>query len=216
MKNIYPSSKVMPYVYMGIHKTTRHIYIGYREANTLPSHLDIFEYRTSSKIVNPKFDEYEWYILAEFFDSNSAYDLEQKLIFENWNNPLLLNQNCQYGKRRFKPLLKHTEETCAKKSKSMLGKNTRARSYEVCQEISKSLSGRKLSETHRKNLSIRKQGTSNPNSKIYKFIDPLGNEYHVEGNLKSFCKQHSLSINGIINVIKGRTVVYKGWYARYK
>ena len=101
--NIYPSTQVRPYVYFGIHKVTKEIYLGYREANTKSSHIDIFEYRTSSKVVNPFFDEYDWYILAEFFNGNDAYDFEQQLIFENWNNPLLLNVNCRYGsKSRFK------------------------------------------------------------------------------------------------------------------
>ena len=52
---IYPSSKVLPYVYTCTHKESGKIYIGYRCANKLPSHLDLPKYRTSSKIVKPKF-----------------------------------------------------------------------------------------------------------------------------------------------------------------
>lgn len=100
--NIYPSTKVRPYVYFGYNPLTGEFYIGYREANTQPSHIDLFEYRTSSDIVIPIFDQMIWTILAEFEIGNDAYDFEQQLIYENWNNPLLLNEVCYYNKKRFK------------------------------------------------------------------------------------------------------------------
>jgi len=103
---IYTSEKVKPYVYMGTHRGTGEFYIGYREDNVRlnrPSHLDLFEYRTSSKVVNPNFDDYAWCIIAEFNSGNDAYDFEQELIFEHWNNSLLLNKNCHFSsKKRFK------------------------------------------------------------------------------------------------------------------
>lgn len=101
---IYTSTKVMPYVYLGIHKITKEFYIGYREANTIPSHLDLFKYRTSSTIVEPNFNEYDWYIVAEFYNGDDAYDFEQQLIYENWRDPLLLNEQyrLRHGKKRFK------------------------------------------------------------------------------------------------------------------
>ena len=100
--NIYPSTTVRPYVYMGIDLITREFYIGYREANTKPSHIDLFEYRTSSDPIKLRFDQMIWSILAEFEIGNDAYDFEQLSIFENWDNPLLLNQHCSYGHDRFK------------------------------------------------------------------------------------------------------------------
>ena len=57
----------LPYVYRLDHPTTGEFYIGYRSANKKPSHLDLPEYKTSSKIVNPRFEEFNWIILAEFF-----------------------------------------------------------------------------------------------------------------------------------------------------
>ena len=96
----------MPYVYIGIHKITGEIYVGYREKNVQlkrTSDVDLFLYRTSSKTVRPAFDEYDWYIIAEFFTGSDAYDFEQALIYEYWGNPLLLNKNCRHGsKSRFK------------------------------------------------------------------------------------------------------------------
>jgi hypothetical protein len=100
--NIYPSTKAMPYVYMCTHKETGNFYIGYRESNRLPSHLDFPFYKTSSTIVSNNFDNYDWIIIAEFFRGNDAYDAEQQLIFENWNSPLLLNKSCFFNKKRFK------------------------------------------------------------------------------------------------------------------
>jgi len=104
--NIYPfpSTKVRPYVYFGYNPVTGEFYIGYREANTKPSHLDLFEYRTSSKIVQPFFDQMIWTILAEFENGDDAFDFEQRLIGENWNNSLLLNKQYRLpnGRKRFK------------------------------------------------------------------------------------------------------------------
>lgn len=97
--NIYNSTRAMPYVYLCVHKTTGEFYYGYREHNvslSLPSTLDLPKYKTSSTTVGPKFDEYNWYIIAEFFDGLSAFEFEQDLICENWGNPLMLNK--QYRK----------------------------------------------------------------------------------------------------------------------
>lgn len=103
--NIY-SSKSMPYVYMCIHKETKKFYIGYRCANTIhnrPSHLDLPKYKSSNPEIKKNFNEYDWFIVAEFFHSDSAYDYEQQLIHDNWYNPLLMNKSCFYLKKRFKP-----------------------------------------------------------------------------------------------------------------
>jgi hypothetical protein len=89
----------MPYVYLCTHKETGEFYYGYREHNvslSLTSTEDFPSYRTSSKIVNPNFDQYDWYIVAEFFDGLDAFEFEQHLISENWGNPLMLNK--QYRK----------------------------------------------------------------------------------------------------------------------
>jgi hypothetical protein len=89
---------------MGTHKITGEIYIGYREINTVPSHLDLPKYKTSSKTVKPIFNEFNWIIVAEFFTGDDAFDTEQKLIAEQWNNPDLLNQHYRLssGKKRFR------------------------------------------------------------------------------------------------------------------
>lgn len=99
---IYKSTRVSPYVYMCVHKETSQFYIGYREVNKVPSDIDLPKYKSSSKDVKPNFQEYEWKIIAEFSTGNDAYDFEQQLIYENWDDPLLLNKNCQFKKGRWK------------------------------------------------------------------------------------------------------------------
>lgn len=98
----HTSTKPMPYVYIGTHSITGEVYIGYREKNVKlnrPSDIDLLMYRTSSKVVRPKFDEFNWQVIAEFMSGNDAYAFEQQLIHEHWGDPLLVNQSCHYGKK---------------------------------------------------------------------------------------------------------------------
>lgn len=103
--NIYPSLKSAPYVYICIHKETNEFYIGYRYKNVATnttSDKDFPEYKTSSKQVKPHFEMFNWFIIAEFFNDEDAYDFEQQLIYEHWDHPLLLNKSCQHQQKRFK------------------------------------------------------------------------------------------------------------------
>ena len=133
---IYNSTKVYPYVYICIHKITREFYIGYREKNKIPSDKDFPKYKTSSANIKNNFDEYEWTIIAEFFQGDDAYDFEQYTIFQNWNNPLLLNKNCQYGKSRFKSPKSMSAETKEKISKAHTG-NPKSPAHKVALKLAK-------------------------------------------------------------------------------
>lgn len=82
-----------PYVYRLDNPITGEFYIGYRKANKVPSSIDLPRYRTSSKIVKPRFDEFNWTILAEFFDADSALTFEQQLIRDNIHDLKCLNGN---------------------------------------------------------------------------------------------------------------------------
>lgn len=93
---------ILPYVYFATNRITREFYIGYRKANKEPAHIDFPKYKTSAKQVKDNFDQFDWYIVAEFFDAESAYDFEQQLIHENLDNPLIINRSCFHGKRHFK------------------------------------------------------------------------------------------------------------------
>ena len=109
------TTKILPYVYKLTHKITSKFYIGVRWVNIYPSGLDLgIRYKTSSKYVKPVFEEFNYEIVAEFFNHEDAIDFEQQSIAENWNNPLLLNKAIQVTKK-FR-CTGHSEETKAKMS----------------------------------------------------------------------------------------------------
>lgn len=81
-----------PYVYKCTHKETGRFYIGYRKANKLPAYLDLgIHYFTSSREVKKDFKNYIFEIISEHNCPYIAYETEQAHIFQNRNNPLLIN-----------------------------------------------------------------------------------------------------------------------------
>jgi hypothetical protein len=172
----YTSEQVRPYVYMGIHKITGEIYVGYREANTLPSHLDLYQYRTSSKVVKPNFDEYDWFIIAEFSNGNDAYDFEQSLILEHWENSLLLNGYCHKQGKRFKRNFQ-TEETKRKISEKAKGRTLTA---EHKQKVSAGGKGKLRSENTKQKM--RKPKSESHKSNMKKYHQEL-KEYSIKNGI---------------------------------
>jgi len=159
--SIYTSEKTLSYVYRLDNPITGEFYFGYRSANKKPSHQDLPKYKTSSKLVKSRFGEFDWTILAEFFIDEDAYDFEQLTIFENWNNPLILNNSCYYGKARLRNN-GHSEETKAKMSASHTGK---AHSVEHRANLSVSNTGKtRTVETKAKMSSSRKGRCMPPTS----------------------------------------------------
>ena len=113
---------VLPYVYKCIHKETGEFYIGSRCNNKESSDIDVLKYKTSSKYVKPIFDQFDVFIIAEFFSGVDAYDFEQQLIYENWKHPLSLNRSCFYGKPRWSHTgTKRSDETKLKISRAKIG-----------------------------------------------------------------------------------------------
>ena len=84
--------KCQSYVYQLVDKITKNFYFGYRSNNKLPAEKDLgYYYFSSSSVISKKtFHNYEYFILEEFTDPADAYKEEQRLIYENWNNPRLL------------------------------------------------------------------------------------------------------------------------------
>jgi len=152
--NIYTSEKTLSYVYRLDNPITGEIYIGYREANKLPSHLDLPNYKTSSKYVKPRFEEFNRTILAEFFLGTDAYDHEQLTIYENWGNPLLLNKQHYYGKSKWK------SEPCSDETKTKISVANKGKpcSDETRLKLSIAGKGRKLSDEHKANISTAQKG----------------------------------------------------------
>lgn len=159
----------MPYVYMCVNKTTNEFYIGYRVKNVKlgkPSHIDFPEYKTSSKLVNPNFENFIWEIIAEFYEDTDAYDFEQYLIHQHWNNPLLLNEVCHFNGARFRntggiPCSDEKKRKIGAANKIKLTGITRSDEFKL--KTSKASTGRKhsqeskdkiakiVSEEHKKN-----------------------------------------------------------------
>jgi hypothetical protein len=119
--NIYHSTKTLPYVYYCEHKVTGEFYIGSRWANKQPSSIDFgTTYKTSSKVVKPRFDEFKWHIVAEFFNPDHALEFEHQLIWENWGDGLLLNKHCCHSGKLFK-CNGHTQATKIRMAASHTG-----------------------------------------------------------------------------------------------
>lgn len=157
MNNIYPSIKVRPYVYFGVNRITGQFYYGYREKNVQlnkPSHIDLFEYKTSSKNVRPIFDDFDWSILVECERGDDSFDIEQEMICEHWDNPLLLNKQYRLpnGKKRFKSKnrkgqgkgKKKPMRTAKHSAAISLAKQNKSKEekQEIANKISKTLTGR--------------------------------------------------------------------------
>jgi len=170
--NIYTSEKVLPYVYMCVNRHTNKVYIGSRTTKYQkdPSHIDIQKYKTSSSIVRPDFSNFDWIIIAEFFDKNDAYDFEQQLIFEQWQtskehslnkvhyfNKKRCNNFDAESRRKISHALMHrpvSEYTRRKISNSNIGKHNIHHTSEVKLKISIASKNRpQISEETRNKIS---------------------------------------------------------------
>lgn len=190
MTHIYASTKTVPYVYICTHLQTKEFYIGYREANTLPSHLDLPEYRTSSKVVHPFFENYEWLIVAEFMNGEDAYDFEQKLIQENWGDPLLINKQYRVNgtkKFRCRPIGKRDPRILMKIAESRR-KNKKPPTPEQIQNYSKGQKKRYQDSTDtaetREKKSVSHRGR-------YDIESPDGRKWTTDLGLKEFAEIHA-------------------------
>lgn len=129
--SIYQSTKVSPYVYQLTHKTTGQFYIGYREVNKVPSDQDLgFFYWTSSKKIDELgFENFDFQIIAEFFDGDSAWRQEQRIIEANIKNPLCLNGHfIKDGNNKFSFVGKfHSDKNKAKMLGRKVSDETRAK-----------------------------------------------------------------------------------------
>jgi hypothetical protein len=133
---------IYPYVYRLDHPETGEFYIGFRCGNKVSAEQDLgHKYFTSSKIVKPRFHEFNYQILAEFFNKEDAYTFEQELIIENWNDIKSLNGN--YTNNNKCVCIKHTNETKEKLRLSHLGKK---KSSEAIEKLKISLTGHTVSE----------------------------------------------------------------------
>jgi hypothetical protein len=226
-------NKVTPYVYLGTHKTDGRFYIGSRYTVKLklsPSD-DLVLYRTSSKIVKPIFDEFDWVILAQFLTPEAAFDFEQELIEQHWGDTLMLNRACYNGDNgRFMNGLQGkvlTEEHKQKLSNAKKGKPgtkwTDAHKLQHSADRKGKASNRpgfKHTEEHKLKMSIMQKGKVLKDEDILKWCkrfiitDPNGNVYDIL-NLNKFCRENGLTNSNMTYVAKGKYSNHKGWLCRY-
>jgi hypothetical protein len=166
--SIYPSTKVLPYVYWLNHKITGQFYIGYREANKLPADQDLPIYQTSSKKIKELgFENFDWKIVAEFFDGDSAYNFENHLIESYIKDPLCINGHYRKnGSNHFKRTGPHSAETKIKislaakfisqETRDKLATAGRNQSPEKRAKLSIAQTGRIYSEQSKQKMSAAK------------------------------------------------------------
>jgi hypothetical protein len=184
--NNYVSEQVLPYVYMCIHKYSNEFYIGSRWANKIPSHLDFPKYKTSSKKIKSSFDDFTWFIVAEFFNAGDAWDYEQQLIKENWDNDKLLN--CYFrinGKSQFRNKggynLSETTKNKMKKPKNKLSVEQSVRTKRE-NGVYQNMGGWKWSEESKRRGSVAQF--------IKNKKHPMTNE--AKTNLSNYNKNHGI------------------------
>ena len=109
-----------PYVYKGVNKTTKEFYIGARYSHSKHKRNPVDDlgivYYTSSKVVKPQFDQFNWEIVAQFSTKEDALEFEEQLISEHWGDPLLLNKN--KGGTRFHRPDNYVKKSYRKKDRS--------------------------------------------------------------------------------------------------
>lgn len=168
---------VLPYAYKLVHRETGQFYFGYRFKNKVRAELDLgIKYFTSSKIVKPKFYEFNFQVLAEFFDAADAYAFEQHLIEENFKNPLILNAHYhKNGGNHFLQKAPHSEES---KKKIGLASKNRPRTKEWQDKQRTSHLGKTHSQETKDKMSLARKGkikTPEHLAKISKALKGSGN-----------------------------------------
>jgi hypothetical protein len=142
---------ILPYVYRLTNRNTGEFYIGVRMKNKVRAEEDLgVEYFTSSRYVKPSFKEFETEIVAEFFDSDSAYWFEQSLIQENWKLAGILNKKYQ-KKRDGKNIFGYSEKCNTPEARAKIGNFFRgkSKSAEHNKKVGDAQRGRPFTEEHR-------------------------------------------------------------------
>lgn len=218
---IYTSERVLPYVYQCTHKETGKVYIGSRTSSKQkrPSHLDFPNYKTSSKIVNPNFDEFTWVILAEFFNPKDAYEFEHKMISDQWiiDKTQSLNQRCSHDKIAWNTIKRvYSSEERSKRSKKRKGKKHSQQSLERMRLIAESKRGVARDPEIIIKISQSKMGhevtmeTRLKLSKQYIVTSPEGELFNIY-NMTQFCRDHHLHCSAMCDVANGKRPHHKGW-----
>lgn len=203
---IYPSTKVLPYVYLLTHKITGQFYIGVRYANKVPSSEDLGNsYFTSSKYVKELgFENFELTIIAEFFTKDFALEFEAQIIKENWKyySIKLINKNYSGSILFNNNGKKFSNEIKQNMSKAQRGK---IRSEEAKKNYSDSMKSRFLQDPE--NLIFNRLGLNNQKNYILK--TPVG-EIIIIKSLRHFCQNNNLNDKTLKSAFLKNSKVIRG------
>lgn len=206
-------------MYRLTHKRTGEFYIGYREANKIPSHLDLPKYKTSStKVKKLGFENFDWIVIAHFFNGDDAWTFEQQLIAESFKDPLILNrQHRANGRKSFRYSGPRSDDTKSKMSAWQKGRTAKP---EEIERITKFNEIGSLSEEHKRKIGdgVRGFKRSDENkrklrehySQTWTVIHPDGNTETVV-NMKQFCLERGLDNSEMSKVARGKANIHKGF-----
>jgi hypothetical protein len=99
----------------------------------------------------------------------------------------------------------------SKTGKPNINGRGKKRTPETCRNIGKAKKGFKHSNKTKEKLKIINTGKTNGNAKKYILTSPEGKEIFLHGEFTKFCKENKLSYSGLINVIEGKRLNWKGW-----
>ena len=205
IKDIYSSSKILPYVYKGTHKITGQVYIGSRtnKHQKLPSHEDLgTKYFTSSKKVKALgFENFDWVILAEFFDPLAAIEFEYESIREIWKKPHSLNFHL--GGKKFNSTGRIFSEE--QREKASICKQGKPRSPEIQEMLRTLRTGVPVNSETREKMSKAQRGKIISDEQKQKISEKLKNQPKTEDHkLKISLAHKKLSDSQILTVIEKR------------
>lgn len=166
----------------------------------------------------------ENFSLEILFESDNQVEIDAKeieLILEY--NSIEYGYNLQLGGKLHKG---HSQETRDKMSKTRKGKKPYEMTEAIRQRMSEALTGREyhnnLSDEGRKSISekasARLKGKRLPDSaytgyktaKTYKVFTPQGEEQVIK-NLREFSRENNLNYDCMIQIVRGRQKVHKGF-----
>lgn len=212
----------MAYVYKCTHKVDKTFYIGSRWKNNDIPLLDIgYSYFTSSKIINRKnISDYDIEILNEFTEPDDAWIFEQKLIKENFDDPLILNKHYLIeGKRQFRNVggykLSDATKSRQSKPKSEQGRANIANANRLrfTKEEERAKLRKPKSEVTRQRMKIAQQNKAPPSDETKKLIS---NTLKSKGIIPPDQTGKMRINNGIKNAMIPRVdILPEGWFAGY-
>lgn len=109
------------YVYKITFATGR-FYIGYRGTTRAIEQDLLVKYFSSSKLVKRLLEQGTacvGEVLATFDQQREAYEFEQQSIFDQFDNPLILNQSCYFGREGFGILSEASRAKISQRSKQL-------------------------------------------------------------------------------------------------